>query len=479
LAGINPALAVMIDGWQKNPVLFVKECLKVKRISKWQREALEALGNGERRIAIRSGHGVGKSTFLAWTMLWFQICHFPHKVMATANRQDQLSDVLWAECKAWHKVMMPEVAQFLEFTSDKIVWKDAPESGFAIARTARKENPEAFQGIHQKHMLLIADEASGIDNIIFETGVGAMSTPGAITLLTGNPTRTQGYFYDAFHKASSLWWTRKVSVDELIEEGAAYVAVDFPAEVATTFGRDSNAYRVRVLGEFPTSEDDQVIPRELVDEASVRDVEQSDVFRTVWGVDVARFGDDRTALCKRRGNILLEPIKSWRHKDTMQVAGIVMNEYTSLPPSERPSEILVDVIGLGAGVVDRLWELGLPVTGVNVAESASSKERYSRSRDELWFKAREWFQERRCFLDDPELAAELCSVLYTFSSSGKILVESKSDMKKRGMPSPDLADSFILTFAGGIDVVEEHELERYSRYKINKKHQRTTSWMAA
>lgn len=470
---LNADIAAKLLVYRTDPVLFVQEQLGAQP-TKWQREALAAAVTNT-RISIRSGHGVGKSTFLAWLILWFMLTRIPVKVMATANRQDQIFDVLWSECRAWHRRLQPLLRNMLEITSDKISYLPEPEANFAVARTARKESPEAFQGMHQKHMLLIADEASGIDNVIFEAGAGAMSTPGAITVMTGNPTRTSGFFFNSFHGAKNNWWTRKVSCEELIEEGAEYVSKTFPAEIANDFGIDSNAYRVRVLGEFPTTEDEQVIPFELAEAAVERDVVPTDIYRTVWGLDVARFGDDKSALCKRRGNTVLEPVKWWQHKDLMQTTGIVKYEYEEA--EDKPSEILVDVIGLGGGVVDRLYELGLPVRGINVAESASAKDIYARQRDELWFKARDWFLKRDCSLpDDGMLLGELVAPLYSFTSSGKMQVESKSDMKRRGFKSPDLADAFVLTFAGGMDQSYDM-IDDLARYR-EKRNKRVKSWMS-
>ncbi len=157
----------------------------------------------------------------------------------------------------------------------------------------------------------------------------------------------------------------------------------------------------------------------------------------------------------------------------MQTAGLIKAEYDQTPQHEKPSEILVDVIGIGAGVVDRCNELGLPVRGVNVAESPSVAERYMRLRDELWFKSREWLEARDCVLKDPALVAELTSVHYKVTSGGKLQVESKDDMKKRGMDSPDLADAWNLTFAGGLDRIPEEESDRYWNKKSSGR-----SWMS-
>jgi hypothetical protein len=215
---------------------------------------------------------------------------------------------------------------------------------------------------------------------------------------------------------------------------------------------------VRVLGEFPTADDQTVIPLELVMSAIGRDVSSLNYY-PVWGVDVARFGDDRTALAKRQANRLLEPIRYWSGTDLMVTAGRIKAEYDETPYDMRPREILIDAIGLGAGVYDRCKEVGLPVRAINVGEAAATRENCMRLRDELWFKGREWFQDRTCSLpQDEALIAELTAPTYSFSSTGKMVVESKADMKKRGLRSPDLADAFLLTFAGG-----ERRKERYRR----------------
>jgi len=151
---------------------------------------------------------------------------------------------------------------------------------------------------------------------------------------------------------------------------------------------------------------------------------------------------------KRQKNKLLEPVKSWNSTDLMATAGKTKAEYDATPYDARPSEILVDIIGLGAGVYDRCKELGLPVRGVNVGEAAASRENCARLRDELW--CREWFEERACSMPkDHALVAELTAPTYGFSSTGKMLVQCNADMNKRGMRSPDLADAFLLTFACG------------------------------
>lgn len=431
-------------------------------LATWQIEANDAFSRGD-RIAIRSGHGVGKTTWISLCILGYMATHLPCKIPVTANRQDQLSDVIWSELKYWHKRLHPAIRNLIEVTSDKIAWKSDPDMGFAVARTARKESPEAFQGFHSKHLLFVADEASGIDDVIFEVGQGAMSTAGAKTILTGNPTRTSGYFYNAFHKNRKRWWTRRVSCLECIEEGVPWVSKDYPEEVADEFGLESNVYRYRVLGEFAKEDDDSVIPLHEIEASVGRDVSLAG--KCVWGLDVARFGDDRTALVKRFGNTVLERSQYWRGKDLMTVSGMVKKEYDETPKRLKPHSINVDSIGLGAGVADRLRELGLPVFDVNVGESAPNDDKFVRLRDELWWKGREWFLGRDVKLtDDDVLVGELSSVKYGYTSSGKIKVESKDEMKKRGVMSPDIADAFLLTFAGGEQTAQWFKPIDYSQY---------------
>jgi len=132
----------------------------------------------------------------------------------------------------------------------------------------------------------------------------------------------------------------------------------------------------------------------------------------------------------------------------MQTTGRVVAEYEALSPSRQPTEILVDSIGIGSGVVDRLRELDLPVRGINVSESPSMGDTYMNLRSELWFKAKAWLEDRSCKLPkDDQLISELTSIRYSFTSSGKMKAESKDEMRKRGLGSPDLADALCLSMA--------------------------------
>jgi phage terminase large subunit len=422
----------------------------------WQGNFLQDVGKamveGQRRFSVKAGHGVGKSTVEAWLILWFVLFHRNFKCPVTANSQDQLRDVVWAEIYRWWQVLPPFLKDQVEVKAERVVVKASPEGSFAVARTARPEKPEALQGFHAETLAFFIEEASGIEDIIFETAGGALSSEDSWVFMFANPTRSSGYFHRSHTSSRTSWRTYTVSCFQ-----SSRVSPEYAKEIAEEYGEDSNVYRVRVLGEFPLSEDDAVISLGMVEPAIGREVSPSES-GIVWGLDVARFGDDTTALCKRRGNVVLEPIKEWKKLDLMQVTGIIVREFNETRIENRPGAINVDVIGLGAGVVDRLRELQLPVRGINVGESPSSDTgRYMRLRDELWFKARDWFDSRAVLIpDDPGLISELVQPKYKIESTGKIKVESKDDMKKRGIKSPNKADAFCLTFAGGDFIVHQN-----------------------
>ena len=455
-----------IAALRSDPALFVETVLQATP-QKWQRDALDAIAAND-RVAIKSGHGVGKTAFESWVVLWWLMTHYPCKVAVTANSAHQLSDVLWTEIDRWARNMPQAFKDLLEFKSDKISLKGATDS-FAVARTSRRENPESLAGFHSPHMLFVVEEASGVPNVIFETASGALSTPGAKIIMCGNPTRSDGYFYDAFHSDREKWHCITVSCEE-----GEYVDPKFIAEMADKYGAESNVFKVRVLGEFPTQSDDVLLPLHIIEDAVTRDVEAGPTTPVVWGLDVARFGGDRSALAKRQGNVLVEPIKTWQNKDLMELAGIVLSEYDAVPYSMRPQAIYIDAIGLGAGLADRLRELDMPAVGISVSETASLKDRFNRLRDELFWSCREWFEARDCHIpDDGTLMAELSGIRYKYLSTGKLKVESKDEMKRRGQRSPDVADAFVLTFSGQGAVAGG-----YSRgYNHNRSLKPKTGWV--
>lgn len=431
-----------VASYAQDPVRFVREMLGADPFD-YQEEFLQAIADNTRKMSVKAGHGVGKSTTAAWAMLWFLLLRYPCKVVVTAPTSSQLFDAMFAELKRWINELPKPLQELLNVKSDRVELIAAPAEAFISCRTARAENAgEALAGVHSENVLLVIDEASGVPEIVFEASAGSMSGHNATTLMLSNPTRSSGTFFESHNRLKHAWWTRTWSCIE-----SPLVSDEFVEEMKTRYTEASNAYRVRVMGEFPLADDDTIIPFHLVEAAQHRDIEVNDELSEVWGLDVARFGTDATALCKRRGSVITD-IQAWRGLDLMQTTGRVVAEYNALPPSQRPTEILIDSIGLGSAVVDRGNELGLPCRGVNVSESPSMGDTYMNLRSELWFKAKAWLEDRNCKIPkDDRLLTELTTIRYSFTSSGKMKAESKDELRKRGAGSPDLADALCLTMA--------------------------------
>lgn len=435
---IAAAYAAFIETYRDNPVAFVKVVLEAEPLP-WQCELMDAVAKGTRRISVRAGHGVGKSTCCSWILLWHLCTRMPQKAVVTAPTAGQLFDALFSELKHWANKLPSSLRDNIEIYSDRIVQKGAPESSFISARTSSAERPEALAGIHSEHVLLIADEASAIPEAVFESAAGSMSGHAATTILIGNPTRNTGLFFRTHHQLKSDWKTLHVScLDNPL------VSNDFVNQIKETYGEGSNAFRVRVLGEFALRDDDSLIAADLVDAAMSRDVALDPEADLIFGCDIARYGSDRSVICKRRGNVVIE-MRHWSGEDLMGTVGRIVHE----AKLDKPAVIAVDSIGLGGGVADRLRELKYNVVDVNVAESNALNQQAARLRDELWLSTKEWLETRAVKLPkDDDLRAELIGPTYAFTSNGKIKVESKSELKRRGMRSPDLADALCLTFAG-------------------------------
>jgi len=203
----NPYFA-FLQKYRRDPVAFVADVLKVTPQA-WQADLLRAVSEGERKISVRSGHGVGKSTAASWLMLWYLITRYPVKIVVTAPTSAQLFDALFAELKRWINELPFALKEILDVKSDRVSHKSAPSDAFISCRTSRAETPEALQGIHADNVLLICDEASGIPEQVFEAAAGSMSGSRASTILLGNPTRSSGFFFDTHHRQAGEWWTRQ------------------------------------------------------------------------------------------------------------------------------------------------------------------------------------------------------------------------------------------------------------------------------
>lgn len=407
------------------------------------------------RLAVASGRGIGKSALVAWLIIWMLSTRLGSTIIVTANTEQQLRSRTWAELGKWltlginsHWFTKTATAIKPAAWFEEALIRDLKiDTGYyyAQAQLWSEENPDAFAGIHSNYgVCLIMDEASGIPAPIYSVSEGFFSEPTTdrYWFCFSNPRRNTGPFYDCFHSNRSFW--KNEQIDSRTVEGTDK---ELFQRMLEQYGEDSTVARVEVMGEFPRADDDTVIPMELVRAAIDRDVALTASEPILWGLDVARFGGDSSALCVRQGNTVFE-ITNFQSMDLMQLCGVVKNKYDDCTAMERPQEILVDVIGLGAGVVDRLAEQNLPVRGVNVAEAPATKKNYLNLRAELWFKVKDWLAQRDCRLpNDDELVSELAAPSYKYTSTGKIKIESKEEMKKRGIKSPDKADALALTMA--------------------------------
>lgn len=445
--------------YENDPVLFVQEVLGADPWP-WQRDVLQAYARGERRLSIRSGHRVGKTALLSWIAIHHLLFRFPQKTIVMAATEKQLFNVLMPEVRNWIAVMPPDVNDLLVVQSEYIRLKRAPSASFLSAVAVRAENPESIAGAHsggafgEGSVLIIVDEASGPPDIVFESLAGSMAGHRACTILAGNPIRRTGFFHMTHTRLArrpemeddrATWLTFHVS-----SKNNPNVSPDLAADIAKRYGENSNAYRVRVLGEFPIAEDDSIIPYDLVMLATQREEVRQVQGPMVWGLDPASSGDDRTCLAKRRENIVPEKLLYWYKLDEMGIVGRVKNVWDATPEVDRPVAIYTDTIIWGAGVVSRLKELGLPAVGIRVSELPSMRggSKYKNLRTENWFRMREFFEKRECRIPyDEDLIEELSSQPYKIvESSGTVLATPKKEVKAVLGRSPDGADALMLTF---------------------------------
>lgn len=397
--------------------------------------------------ATASGHGVGKSALVAWLLLWAMATYEDTRGVVTANTENQLRTKTWAELSKWHRLCICKHWFRLTATALFSVQPSHEKTWRVDAVPWSENNTEAFAGLHNegRRIIVVFDEASAIPDIIWETTEGALTDANTEILwfAFGNPTRNTGRFRECFGRFRHRWNTRQVDSRTVAITNKSQIA-----EWVEDFGEDSDFVRVRVRGVFPRAGSVQFISGETVDEARKREVHTLSHEPLVMGVDVARFGDDRSVICYRKGrNAACIPWDTMRNLDTMQVAARVADAFRV----HQPAAIFVDEGGLGAGVVDRLRQLSIPVTGVNFGgkpdrTAMDDGVKVRNKRAEMWAFMRAWLKGGM-IPDDHELAADLTGVEYAFDENQAIQLEKKEHMKKRGLASPDLADALALTFA--------------------------------
>ena len=460
--------------WRNDPVMFFREVLSFEP-DEWQAEATRDLAANP-KVSIKSGQGVGKTGLEAAVFLWFITC-FPYpRIVATAPTKQQLHDVLWSEISKWMS-KSELLSMLLKWTKTYVYMVGNEKRWFGVARTATK--PENMQGFHEDNMLFIVDEASGVADPIMEAILGTLSGANNKLLLCGNPTRTSGTFYDSHTRDRALYKchtvssadssrTNKENIDSLIRK----------------YGWDSNVVRVRVRGEFPEQEDDVFIRLSWIessintelepetakalgcffDDKGRKIIDRNGVDSIDIGCDVARFGDDRTVIGYKI-NEVAKIFKKYNGQDTTWTAGNICRLYNSLVDLykfKKKIYVKIDDGGVGGGVTDQLREIKrreperykmMEIVPIHFGQPIKHKYYYDtttymmgiiREMLEPFDDAGNPRQPTLVLPNDDDLVGQLSCRKYSYVG-GKIKVESKKEMKERGLSSPDEADCMLLT----------------------------------
>jgi hypothetical protein len=440
------ALREQLRRWRNDPVLFVRKALNAQPTEQ-QIPILNSIAKPGSKNAVKAGHGVGKTGIEAWIGIWHTFLFQNSKTAATAPSSTQLKDVLMAEVAKWVENAHPWVKRQLKVTGMRMEVVGHEQTQFLTARTARADKPDALQGLHADSLLFLIDEAFGVADPVYEVAKGALSTPGARSLLCGNPTATSGYAFNAFHRNKHLFNTFTLSC-----LNSPLVSKEFVEEMRGEYGEDSDVYKVRVLGEFPSAAINQLIPRERAEKAAntVHGRNSYHYAPKIIGVDVAWEGDDRSAVYFRQG-LASKKLGSWYKIDNMTLAGLI-NQWWS----EYDADAVFIDVGWGTGVIDYLRSLCRKPIPVNFGGSSTSAE-YHNKRTQMWGDLNKWLIEGGSIDKDEDLIDDLIGPMYSFLPNGKKVLERKKDMKKRGLKSPDLADALVLTFAETVRAKSETE----------------------
>jgi len=446
--------------WYGDPVLFVTECIawpEDQSLAPYQQEIMRSLPE-HRRVSARGPHGLGKSALAALLILWFALSRDlagePWKVLTTAGSWRQLTQYLWPEVALWSRRLRWDVIgrQPFDPRTELMLTTLRLEHGQAFAGAS--DDPQLLEGMHSDQVLVVFDESKSIPAGTWEALEGALAGQGtSLALAVSTPGSPSGTFYDIHSRKLGYedWAVRHVTLEEAIAAGR--ISPSWAAARGRQWGTASAVFRNRVEGEFASSDEDSVIPFEWVEAATERWQAWKDSGEdlgpvTVLGVDVARSGTDQTVLALRPGDVVTE-LRSYSHADTMATTGRVVAVLEANPGARA----VVDVIGLGSGVVDRLREQGFKRT---VAFNASAGTMRKDRSGELGFvntRAAAWWWLRSA-LDpafDPVLAlppddlliGDLVAPRYSVTSAGKIQVESKDEIRKRLGRSTDSGDAVV------------------------------------
>jgi hypothetical protein len=420
----------------------------------WQREQLTRIGDklkagGEHgaviREAVASGHGIGKSAEVSWLILWAMSTFEDTRGVVTANKDEQLRTKTWAELSKWHRLCITR--DWFTLTATAIYSRDpAHEKTWRIDAVPWSiHNTEGFAGLHNqgRRILVIMDEASGIEDKIWDVTDGAMtdSDTEIIWCVYGNMTRNTGKFVACF--GSERWTTMRVDSREVRITNKD----EIEASIAENGGEDSDYVRIRWRGLPPRSSMLEFIGPEDFEKCLTYKAQHYENDAVVLGMDCARFGDDSNVIYRRQGR-KVSKLKSWRGLDT-QASALHLVEVCE---RENPDAVFVDGGGPGGGIIDRakvLWNAD-KIIEVNFGGEAQNNTDYANKRAEMWGEMRKAMRAGLELPNEKRLRDDLLGPLYSYTQKEQILLERKKDMKKRGLSSPDDGDAVALTFAQNV-----------------------------
>lgn len=418
----------------------------------WQRQVLEDLGRGiitaseAIQIAVASGHGIGKSALVAWIILWAISTFEDTRGVVTANTDTQLRTKTWPELAKWHRLFIGKDLFTLTATAIYSAQAEHEKTWRVDIIPWSEHNTEAFAGLHNqgKRILLVFDEASAISDKIWEVTDGALTDENTeiVWCAFGNPTRNTGRFFDCFNKLRHRWIHRQIDsrTVKITNKKALQAMVE-------DHGEDSDFVRVRVRGTFPSTSDHQFIPTDVVDAAAGRHLrpDQYSFAPKIIGVDPAWTGGDETVIVMRQGLSSKILARYKKNDDDFYIAG----QIAYFEDQEKADAVVID-LGYGTGIysagkqLKRNWIL-IPFGG------ASPDRGFVDMRGHMWNQMKQWLKSGGAIPNDPTLRSDLTGpeayVKATGPHAGKLYLESKADMKSRGLASPNLADAIAITFA--------------------------------
>ena len=426
--------------FRDEPVRFAREVLGVESATRrsdgsaYQWEILEAVRDHE-RVAIRSGHGTGKTTSMAMLALWWLLTRPDSKVVWCAPQFDrQVRRIGFGAIR--QLVRRAVVPLPIEVQAGRVVVDGFGEEWAIVGLPATE--PDRIEGVHADGgVLLLMDETKGIGQDVYDALQGALTGGEDSRLVVAStPGAPLGPFFRACNEGEGFW--RQI---HLSSEDSSRVNAKWVEGRAREWGVESALYQMRVKGEFADAGEGQLFSYALVEKAQAAAVAPGPV---TLGVDVARsIAGDVNAVCVARGG-KVEKFVLWRSPDLMATVARVMGEAGQV----LPESIAVDAGGVGAGVVDRLAQLRFRVQGVQFGGGAQDSQRFRNRRAELFWGLRELLEQGKVSLpDDDELVADLTSVRYRFTQDGRVELEPKDEIRKKLGRSPDRADALVLAVA--------------------------------